>query len=232
MAGPDDKFAEHRRYLENSYEKLEFEALEHPVDEETFSRVVRDAHEAVTSAGIAYVLIGGLASTVWGRPRWTHDIDFLVRPNDARKTLEALELAGFKTNETDSTWLFKAIKDGVLVDVLFKMMGDIYLDDDMLAHARPAEIYGATLPVVAPEDLIVIKVSAFAEEMPRHWWDALGLAAASDLDWDYLQRRSMRSARRVLSLLLFAQSNDVAVPDVVIDDLLRMVRGDADKNEP
>jgi hypothetical protein len=83
----------------------------------------------------------------------------------------------------------------------------------MLAHARVVDVRGCAARIIAPEDLLIIKALTAAEHMPHHWHDALGVITGSDLDWDYLEWRARRhGARRVLSLLLYAQSNDLGVP--------------------
>src|SRR6195256_4256204 len=103
--------------------------------DQAFTHVLREAVEAVSQAGYPFLVLGGLASSLVGRPRWTHDIDFLVRPDDARDILEVLARAGFTTEETDPVWIYKAFKDDVMVDIIFMVMGGIYLDDEMLAHS-------------------------------------------------------------------------------------------------
>jgi len=102
------------------------------VPEGTFVRVLGEAIAAIEGERIPYGLLGGVASAVLGRPRWTHDADVFVRPVDAPSVLGALERAGFETQRTNPHWLFKGIKEGVLVDVLFRARGDIYLDDEMI----------------------------------------------------------------------------------------------------
>jgi predicted nucleotidyltransferase len=182
--------------------------------DETFVSVLGEAVHAVEAAGIPYVLMGGVASAVIGRLRWTHDIDLLVRPDDALPTLDALHAAGFDVEETDPHWLYKGFKHGVLVDVIFRSSGDIFLDDEMLARSVVVDHGGRSMRVIAPEDLVVIKAVVSAEHVPQHWYDALGVLASCDIDWEYLASRARRFAlRRVLSLLLFAQSNDLPVPD-------------------
>ncbi len=188
------------------------------------ARALADAASALAREGLDYVLVGGLASSVRGRPRSTDDIDLLVRPDEARSVLAALRGAGFATDELDATWLFKAMRDGVLVDVIFKISGDIYLDDELLAHAARANVLGAEVVVASAEDLVVIKAIAHDEASFRHWHDALGIVAATpELDWDYLVRRARHGARRVLSLLVYAQSNDLVVPELPIRDLFAAV---------
>src|SRR5437867_2120988 len=177
------------------------------LEERAFLDVLDEALAALERNDIPYLLIGGLASSALGRPRWTHDIDVFVTPDDAPAALEALARAGFKTEKTDPNWLFKAVKDGALVDVIFQSKGHIYLDDGMMRRARTVEYRGRWLRVMAPEDLIVLKAMVHDEHVGHHWHDALGVIAARDLDSDYLVVRAMQhGARRVLSLLLYAQS--------------------------
>lgn len=198
------------------------------VDEETFQCILGEAIDALEAKELPYVFIGGIASALHGRPRWTRDIDLFVRPEDARRTIDALAAAGFTTQQTDSFWLFKAIKEGVLVDIIFRSTGDIYLDEEMLSRSTVKEFKGHLLRLVSPEDLLVIKAVVHDEKTPRHWYDALGILAQSDLDWEYLMRRARRAARRVLSLLLYAQSNDMLVPHSVVQELFAMVSDSAD----
>jgi predicted nucleotidyltransferase len=185
------------------------------VPEDTYVGVLRRVAEAVDATGLPWAVIGGIAAALHGRPRWTYDIDLFVQPHDARAVLDALAGAGFDTEERDEQWLFKAIDQGVLVDVIFRATADIYLDDRMIARVRRREFRGVSLPVVSAEDLVVIKATAFREHSARHWWDALGVLIRQDLDWEYLLWRARHSTRRVASLLLFAQSLDIAVPAAV-----------------
>ena len=193
------------------------------VDEPTFLRVASEAIGALEERGIPYAFIGGIASALHGRPRWTHDVDIFVRPEDAARTLEALAEVGFATQRTDDFWLYKGIKEGVLVDVIFRSTGDIYLDDDMLGRSSVEEFKGLRLRVVSPEDLVVIKAVVHDEKTPRHWFDALAIIARSELDWSYLVWRARQARHRVAALLLYALSNDLPVPKGAVHALLDTV---------
>lgn len=194
-------------------------------DEETFREVFASAIAVLEESAIRYVLIGGLASAAMGRPRWTHDVDILVEPHNAKEALDALGEAGFDTQETYPDWLFKALKDGVLIDLIFRSAGGLVLDDEMLSRATHREFQGTRTRMIPPEDLIVLKAIVHDEHVPRHWFDALGVIAAGDLDWDYLVERSRHSARRVLSLLIYAESQDLIVPTAVIGRMYRSIYG-------
>ena len=193
------------------------------VDEPVFTAVLGDVLEALERDDLPFLVIGGVASSVWGRPRWTQDIDIMVRPVDARHALDALERSGFATEETFGHWLYKGVKDDVIVDVLFQSSGGIYLDEEMLERRVLREFGGLKLPLAAPEDLIVMKAVAHEEETPRYWHDALSIIARAELDWDYLLKRARIRARRILALLVYAQSNDLVVPDGVVKALFEMV---------
>ena len=194
-----------------------------PNPEDVFSGVLDDAIRALEGSPVDYVLIGGVGSAALGRPRWTHDIDILVAPVQADRALDALAAAGFDTERTNEHWIFKATKHGIVVDLIFRTVGDIYLDDEMVSHARSASFLGVPVRVASPEDQIVIKAIAHDEPSARHWNDALALLAACEIDWDYLLARSTRGAKRALSLLVYAQSNDLVVPSWPIIQLFRQV---------
>jgi predicted nucleotidyltransferase len=193
------------------------------VEDERVGQVVAEACDTLERTEIPYLLIGGLAASVHGRPRSTEDIDLLVTGADADRALDALAAAGFETERTNPHWIYKATRDGITVDVMFKVVGDIYLDEEMLERARPAPFGSSSVQVAAPEDLIVIKALAHDEPSFRHWHDALAILAAQELDWDYLVRRARHGAHRVLSLLVYAQSNDLIVPEAPIRELFTLI---------
>jgi len=193
------------------------------VGEEDFLAVLDDLLAALRASGAPFAFIGGIASAVMGRPRPTLDVDVMVRAWEARTVLRALEEAGFETQETFPHWLFKAARRGVVADVIFLSTGDLYLDDEMLARVRRREFMGRMLPIVSPEDLVIMKALAHSEETPRYWYDGLSLVARSDLDWGYLLRRARHGPRCVLSFLLFARTPGLVVPADAVRSLRRLV---------
>jgi predicted nucleotidyltransferase len=185
-----------------------------------FLRVLDEALDALGKAGIPFLLIGGVGSAVYGRDQGTRDIDVFVRPETARKVLDVLDARGFETKEVAERWLSKAIKHGVLVDVIFRSSRDILLGEDMLARARVMPFRGRMVPIAPPEDLVVMKACAMSEDTSRYWYDAVSIIAHTELDWDYLVARAREhGARRLLSLMLFATSLDIVVPSEPIETL-------------
>jgi hypothetical protein len=158
-------------------------------------------------------------------------MDVFVEPGDAPTLLEALARAGFETDQTNPSWLFKAAKEGVTVDLIFDAWGGIRFDAERRARVREVEFEGRRLPVLGPEDLLIMKANLFEEHKPRHWFDALALIKP-DLDWDYLVERARPLARQVLSLLLFGQQRGLPVPDQAIKELYDGVYGGTASRPP
>ena len=199
-------------------------------DNELFYQVLSDVVVALDGAKIEYALMGGIAATILGGHRFTHDIDIFVKPDQADPALEALGKEGFDIEKTDARWLYKGFKNSVMVDLIFKSSGPVYLDNEMYERSTLAGFNGLTVRTLAPEDMFVIKSLVLNEHSlglddhcMRHLNDLLGLLRVSEMDWSYLIKRARLGPRRVLSLLLYAQSLDLLVPNHVIKVLADML---------
>jgi hypothetical protein len=196
---------------------------------EGFADVLRASTEALDRNGIGHLVFGSIATRALGRPRPImpdEDIDLFVRPPDASAALDALERDGFVPQEQDETWIHKAKRAGVTVDVIFKAAGRIYVDDEMIARGVTTAVFGVEVRLIPREDLAVMKALIHDEDRPFDWFDALSLIEGNEVDWDYLLRRAAAfGAYRVMSLLLFAQTAGTEVPPAVIDELWRRTMG-------
>lgn len=191
--------------------------------DDVFVKVLADTVAALEPTPISYGLIGGVASAVYGRPRCTTDIDIFCRIDEADAVLESLATAGFEVERTNPSWIFKARRDGVVVDVIFKAKAEVYFDEAMSERVRTGVFEGVEVPLVAPEDIIVTKAIAADESSPAHWWDALCIVGLNELDWDYLLDRARKGPNRTASLLHFALSIDLPVPTRVVRQLDQMI---------
>lgn len=219
---------EHRHWREHEITEPAGPPMLDDEDQERFRKVLAEAQDALDDAGLLFAVMGGVPSSVYGRPRWTHDIDLFLRPHDARRGLEIFAKAGFETERHNDTWLYKAYKGGVLVDVIFKAEGDIYLDSEMASRIREIEYEGVRVKAVSPEDLVVVKTVVHKEDTSRYWFDALSIIARTPLDWDYLLWRARVAPSRLLSLLAYAVSNGLAVPPEPIHRLFEAVFSSSD----
>jgi predicted nucleotidyltransferase len=198
---------------------------------ETLDRAVK----TLAARDMPFGAIGGLAAVAWGRPRWdppSADIDLMVRPQDAEGAQAALAEEGFDSiPTTDEHWLRKVERDGVGVDLIFRTAGDIYLDDDMIERVVERDFEGIGVPTVSAEDTVVMKALAFGEQTPTYWAEALSIVARHDLDWDYVLRRARHGVHRVLALLVYAQSQDLAVPAPAVRALFAVAQEESAPDE-
>jgi hypothetical protein len=141
-----------------------------------------------------YCLVGALAVNAWGRLRATQDIDLLVLSDVPSRTelLDALLAHGF---QIDELWLEQnpMAKDVVMrlthhshptipLDLLF---ANDPQSQSALTHRRSLQLFGVSLYICSPEDLILLKLKA---GRPHDFEDALGIVKNPrlQLDLDYL----------------------------------------------
>ncbi len=190
-------------------------------------KIFKEATNVFDDISVRYVVFGGIAVWAYGRKRKTKDIDILIEPNDANKALIGLLKAGWTTTRTDESWLFQARKESVQVDLIFQAKGDFALTKNILERAIDMEIEGFWFKVISPEDLIMIKIYALKEIRPADWYDAISVITSvnSKLDWEYIVQKSQKNPKRVLSFLLFAQTEIPShfVPDWVLSHLITIV---------
>jgi predicted nucleotidyltransferase len=192
-------------------------------DPAAFHRVLGRATHALEGAAVPYVLFGSIAAGLYGRPEQSGDIDLLIGRADIHRALDALAHAGFETEETDPAWLSKAFLDGVMVDLMTQVTGALFLDDEILARARRIYVEGNEVSVISPEDLLVIEVVSNSPGSQDHWYVAIRILMRTPIDWDYLLHRARLAPRRILALLVYAQSDDIEVPERVVRKLLDRV---------
>ena len=85
------------------------------------------------------MLGGGLSAWARGGPKSEHDVDFLVKPEDADAALEAFDSAGWKTERPPEGWLYKTWhENGALVDLIFNPASGPITRRDHRPRARSA----------------------------------------------------------------------------------------------
>jgi hypothetical protein len=154
---------------------------------------MKKAGRVLRDVGIPHALGGGLACWARGGPESEHDVDFLVRPEDADRALEALGEAGFRTERPPEGWLLKAHDGEILVDLIFDPQGG-RVDDAMLERSEELEVLAMRLPVASLEDVLVQKLLALTEQEPDYS-SVLEIARAlrEQIDWDEVRRRTEES---------------------------------------
>ena len=129
------------------------------------SRDLREFIELLNSNGVEYLLVGAYAVAWHGYPRFTADIDFLIRPSQANATalIGTLKEFGFDSlgfAAEDFVQSDQIVQLGVKpnrIDLITSMSGVEF--DEAWAGRVQGEIDGLAVPVVGLEELIRNKES-------------------------------------------------------------------------
>lgn len=157
---------------------------------------------SLRDAEIPFAVGGGFAVWARGGPASEHDVDLMIREEDAERAMRALEAAGMRTERPPEGWLVKAFDDEVLVDLIFAPSG-YEVDEGVLRRADELSVDGMPMPVLPATEVLVSKLCALTE---RHL-DFEGLlqitrALREQVDWGRLRSRTCHSpfARSFLTL--------------------------------
>jgi predicted nucleotidyltransferase len=154
---------------------------------------MKRAAAVLRDEGVPFALGGGLACWARGGPQTEHDVDFVLKPEDAERAHHALAEAGFRTETPPEPWLLKAFDGDVLVDLIFDPQGGP-VDDDLLARADELEVAAMPLRVATLEDVMTQKLLALTEQKPDYT-SVLEIARAlrEQIDWDDVRARTAES---------------------------------------
>ncbi len=163
-------------------------------DFEQLLEAMKKAAGVLNDAGIPFVLGGGLACWARGGPKTEHDVDLLVKPEDAEAAQRALAHAGMRPERPPEGWLLKAYADDVLIDLIFAPRGGT-IDDEVFSRADDLEVHAMRLKVAPLEDVLVQKLLALSEQNPD-LSSVLELARSlrEQVNWDEVRERTKESA--------------------------------------
>lgn len=152
----------------------------------------------LNSLKIPYLITGGMAIYVWGRPRFTADIDVVIelKREKVKQLVKVLIKMGYidedAINEAlkyRSEFNFIDQKEGIKVD--FWVLKDDEFDKSRLKRKRTRKILDQRVYFISPEDLILSKLLWFKESRSvRHLEDIHSILdfIKNQLDFNYLKK--------------------------------------------
>lgn len=163
-------------------------------------KLLRKISEILRSLDIPYIITGAIAVVVWGRPRFTADIDIvveLVADKVDRLVEELLKID--KEVYVDKRMIRRALKSrgefnfihpGAGLKVDFWIMKNDEFDRSRMARRIKKKIAGTPVYLSSPEDLILIKLLWYKETgSSRQLEDVESvLKIQKKLDWKYLRK--------------------------------------------
>lgn len=144
----------------------------------------------IESKNIHYMVIGGIAKSLYGIPRVTYDIDIKVSfesSRDIKGFIEELsEIACILPKEPDrfiqETNVLPVEVENVKVDFVF---AELPYEIEAIQRSLLKDIFGVRMKVCTPEDLIIHKAISTRS---KDWSDIEDIidTQRESLDWDYL----------------------------------------------
>jgi hypothetical protein len=155
-----------------------------------FTVTLKKAVAAFREAQVPALLGGSLAIWARGGPETKHDLDFMVKPDDAERALQALVDVGMKPERPPEGWLYKAWDGDVLVDIIFQPRG-LEMTDEVFARGDTREVLAISVNLMALEDVFATKLMSLDEHNADY--SSVLLMARSlreQIDWDHLRGRT------------------------------------------
>jgi predicted nucleotidyltransferase len=165
-------------------------------DDQPFSAMeasLKKAAAALRDAEIPFLLGGSLASWARGGPETTHDLDFMIKPEDAGRAVDVLRDAGMKPERPPEEWLLKVWDGDVLIDLIHGPSG-IDMSDEVIERGDTLNVLSMEMKVMSLEDVLTTKLEALTE----HELDFSGLlriarALREQIDWKVVRERTGES---------------------------------------
>ncbi len=195
-----------------------------------FDRALRRVERDLTGAGAKWAIVGAIAVSARGAPRFTNDIDVAVivsGDSDAEALVTRLLRAGYRVEAlledretaalvTVRLWCPAASGTQFLVDLLFHTSG---IEAEVVASAERVQlIRGLTVPVARSGHLIAMKLLSMSDERLRDAEDIRGLlGAASPAD--------IEDARRAVALIAERGRNRGRDLEAALDTFIAQAAG-------
>lgn len=155
---------------------------------------------------IPYLITGGIAVSLWGRPRATFDIDIVIELKEPKiplliKSLRAISKAGYVDEDTAREAIrrkgeFNFIDSETGLKVDFWIRKDDSVSRIEFKRRISKKIDGQKIYFISPEDLILRKLCWYKETgSTRHLEDAKSiLKIQKNINLKYLRHRAERQS--------------------------------------
>ncbi len=175
---------------------------------ETMKRTVA----ALREAEVPHMLGGSLAAWARGGPTPEHDLDVMVKPEDARRAQQALVEIGMRPEDPPEGWLLKAWDGEVLVDLIYRPI-ESPVTDATLADTVMRPVEAISMPVLSATQLMMHKLLSYT----KHYcdfatWLPVARSLREQIDWDRVRRETAQSPYAEAFLVLLDRLEVVPLP--------------------
>jgi hypothetical protein len=179
----------------NGHSRVSTDSVAHDPTFEELLTAMRNAAAALRDNDIDVTLAGGFAVYARGGPPTEHDVDFIIRAEDAERAVEVLSQAGFRVERPAEGWLFKVFdENGAMIDLIFAPNSKPEVVPDILERSEMLEIYAITMKVMSAADVLATKLLTLKEhEVDYESVLEIARSCREQIDWDLLRSRTAGS---------------------------------------
>jgi hypothetical protein len=136
---------------------------------------------------VPYALAGSLAVWARGGPDVSHDVDFVILPDDRERVLTLMEDAGMRTEKPPPDWLYKAYDGDNLIDFIF--YAPTGTTSAYIENAEELVVESVRMPVMTVDDVLIMKLAAMNELcMDYAYLLQLARSTREQINWEYVER--------------------------------------------
>jgi hypothetical protein len=146
-------------------------------------------------AGVPWAVFAGAAASVYGATRPLTDVDILIPAAYGGRAAALFPEGQAKRRDGGAVYIVQLPGVDLVAGLTWREGASTYamdLDEQMAARLQHHEIAGVVVPVVPPEDNILLKaLFGRGPEVGKHDWEDVQamLAHLPALDWKYLRWR-------------------------------------------
>jgi len=164
----------------------------------TIKKLLVNISQVLGELKIEYAVSGGVAVSVWGRPRYTADLDIVVEIISKEKIEKLTEelLKKFKTGYLDKKAAITAFEEKGEFNIIepeHALKADFFVivqaehQKIEIKRAKKKKIGGKLIKFISPEDLIIAKLKWYQEsQSDRQLEDIAAVSEAGKIDKKYL----------------------------------------------
>jgi hypothetical protein len=156
--------------------------------------IIKAIEEIFSKEKIGYVIIGGLASSIYGKPRMTSDIILIAKDKgNIKEILNKFLNYGFKKISSKK---LKCFLNGYPLKMKHKSsfsidlrLASFSIDFESIENSKKIKFLGFNIFLPKPEDLIVYKLIRF-NEIDK--FDIKMIALRNKINWDYVKDKAKK----------------------------------------
>ncbi|GAA1793703.1 nucleotidyltransferase family protein [Planosporangium flavigriseum] len=185
-----------------------------PEDQQPLIQTLKRVAFHLKEMGVPFALAGSFAVYARGGGGCDHDVDFLIKEEDAHRVLTGLVEVGFHAEIPPEGWLVKVYDEDRLVDLIYSPV-QRPVTDETLADTDVLSVNACHMPVLSATELMIHKLLS----MGPHYCDfskALPVAQSmrEQIDWGRVERETARSPYAQAFMVLLDRLNVISLAEV------------------